>query len=131
VQDTGIGIKHEQQMVIFQAFQQADGGSSRKYGGTGLGLSISRELTMMLGGEIQLESEPDQGSVFTLYLPLAVDVQKEQASIINERPQISLSIAHPIDPLIDDRDHISKSDKVMLIIEDDLKFANILSKKCH
>jgi signal transduction histidine kinase/CheY-like chemotaxis protein len=131
VKDTGIGIAKEKQPLIFEAFQQADGSTSRKYGGTGLGLSISKELVNILGGEMKIESTEGKGSTFTIYLPTgkvsgkAVNVSPQEEGLINVA-EIDESMITTQSKVADDRNYIHKGDKVMLIIEDDPQFAHIV-----
>ena len=140
VTDTGLGIPEDKKQLIFDAFQQADGTTSREFGGTGLGLSISLELAKVLGGEIKIESNIGIGSVFTLFIN--ADLKDKKLKENNEK--VELKVLEPPKDAVsmrkkekisfpgieDDRENLTENDRVILIIEDDLNFAQVLYDNC-
>ncbi|WP_199269724.1 HAMP domain-containing protein [Mucilaginibacter lacusdianchii] len=143
IEDTGIGIPKNTQSLIFEAFQQAEGSTSRKYGGTGLGLSISKGFAELLGGTITVDSELGRGSVFTLYLPFRYkDASKsleENVAVVSTNPTYPATATNKAllnndaeeKVVDDDRHNIQQNDRVILVIEDDMRFTKIMIDKVH
>lgn len=141
VEDTGIGIPEDKQKLIFEAFQQADGSTQRKFGGTGLGLSISREIAKLLGGKLLLSSKVNEGSAFSLIIPINKESVSSSAEKEERSEEILNETIHKLDSAIatleipadldDDRHTIIAGDKVILIVEDDINFAKALLKYAH
>ncbi|MCY1259116.1 hybrid sensor histidine kinase/response regulator [Pseudomonas jessenii] len=137
VTDTGIGVSAGKQKLIFEAFQQGDTGTSRKYGGTGLGLSISRELAHRLGGELRLiPAEVGKGSTFALYVPLRT--QDAQGQTLDESATEAVPgqvkrdlMSNPAAQVLDDRESVQPGDQVLLMLEGDTRFASILLEAAH
>ncbi len=138
VKDSGIGIPEDKHHTVFQAFQQADGSTQRKYGGTGLGLSISKELVEMLGGEVHLNSKEGEGAEFKIYLPLETDINENSYPTVDNKQKINRQkltealstfggLGQTFESIIaDDREKMITAEKSVLIVEDDLQFAKTI-----